>query len=80
MNLVMLMISLPVLVCRDPKAMKSAVMLSFSTTAACFITIFVCKLLAGEAIFDRVMPELWAWLPIFIFLPIALIEMDSMRT
>ena len=79
-NLVMLMISLPILVCRDPKSMKSAVMISFGTTAACFITTFICKILATEVVFDRVMPELWAWLPVFVFLPIAFIEFDSMKT
>jgi len=79
-NLVMLMVSLPILVCRDPKSMKSAVMISFAITGACFITTFVCKMLATEVVFDRVMPELWAWLPVFIFLPIAFIELDSMKT
>ncbi|GAI85114.1 unnamed protein product [marine sediment metagenome] len=79
-NLVMLMVSLPILVCRDPKSMKLAVMISFATTTACFITTFVCKMLATEVIFGRVMPELWAWLPVFIFLPIAFIELDSMKT
>jgi lipopolysaccharide export LptBFGC system permease protein LptF len=79
-NLVMLMVSLPILVCRDPKSMKSAVMISFAVTGACFITTFVCKILATEVVFDQVMPALWAWLPVFIFLPVAFIELDSMRT
>jgi lipopolysaccharide export system permease protein len=79
-NLVMLMISLPILVCRDPKSIKSAVMISFSLTGACFVLTFICKILATEIVFDRVMPELWAWLPVFIFLPIAFIELDSMKT
>jgi lipopolysaccharide export LptBFGC system permease protein LptF len=79
-NLVMLMISLPILVCRDPKSVKSAVMISFALTGTCFILTFVCKILATEVIFDKVMPELWAWLPVFIFLPIAFIELDSMKT
>lgn len=79
-NLVMLMISLPILVCRNPKSVKSAVMVSFTLTGACFIFTFVCKILATEAIFNRVMPELWAWLPVFVFLPIAFIELDSMKT
>jgi lipopolysaccharide export system permease protein len=80
-NLTMLMVSLPVLICRDPKAMKSAILVSFVLTAACFVTTFVCKMLATEVpLADRVMPELWAWLPVFIFLPIAFIELDSMRT
>jgi lipopolysaccharide export system permease protein len=79
-NLVMLMVCLPILVCRDPKSMKSAIIISFGTTAACFITVFLCKMLAVEAVFDRVIPELWAWLPVFIFAPIAFIELDSMKT
>lgn len=79
-NLVMLLISLPILVCRDPKSMKSAVLVSFSLTGACFIITFVCKILATEVVFDKVMPELWAWLPVFLFLPVAFIELDSMKT
>lgn len=79
-NLIMLMISLPLLVCRDPKAMKSAVTIAFALTGACFITTFVCKILAAEVVFDKVMPELWAWLPVFVFLPVAFVELDSMKT
>jgi lipopolysaccharide export system permease protein len=80
-NLVMLMISLPILVCRDPKSMKTAIMISFAVTSACFVTTFVCRMLATEPIvFDKVIPEFWAWLPIFIFVPAALIVLDSMKT
>lgn len=80
-NLVMLMISLPVLVCRDPKSLKSAVFISFALTGLCYIMTFVCKIFASEVIvFGRALPELWAWLPIFIFLPIAFIELDAMKT
>ena len=79
-NIIMLMISLPVLVCRDPKAMKTAVVISFNITMVCFIFTFVCKMLATEVFFGQVRPALWAWLPIIIFMPIALIEIDSMKT
>jgi lipopolysaccharide export system permease protein len=79
-NIAMLMVCLPILVCRDPKSMKSAIVISFGVTTACFITTFVCKMLATEVFFDHVMPELWAWLPVVIFLPIAFIELDSMKT
>ncbi|MHC4521745.1 MAG: LptF/LptG family permease, partial [Planctomycetota bacterium] len=37
-NLTMLMVSLPVLICRDPKTMKSAILVSFALTATCFVT------------------------------------------
>ena len=80
-NLTMLLVSLPVLICRDPRTMKSAVLVSFALTAACFVVTFVCKMLAAEIVFaGRVMPELWAWLPVFIFVPIAFIELDSLKT
>ena len=79
-NLVMLMVSLPILVCRDPKTMKSAILISFILTTACFIITFICKMVATEVFFNQIRPELWAWLPIFIFLPVAFIEFDSMKT
>ena len=80
-NLIMLMVALPVLVCRDPKAMKTAILTSFLTTTSCFVVVFICKLFATEVIFGRApSPAIWAWVPIFIFFPIAIIEIDSMRT
>jgi lipopolysaccharide export LptBFGC system permease protein LptF len=80
LNLVMLMVALPVLVCRDPKSMKAAVVISFSITASCFLVMFGCKMVATEAVFGRIIPHFWAWLPVIIFLPIAFIELDSMKT
>ncbi len=80
MNIVMLLISLPVLICREPRNMKMAITTSFFLTGACFITTFVCKMLATEVFFENIVPAFWAWLPVFIFLPIAVIEIDSMKT
>jgi lipopolysaccharide export system permease protein len=80
MNLVMLLVCLPVLVCRDPKSMKSAIAVSFAITAASLVVGFTCRILATEDVFGRIVPELWAWLPVFIFAPIAFIEIDSMKT
>jgi len=78
-NLVMLLVCLPILVCRDPKSMKSAIMISFAMVGACFVTTFICKMLAPEAhSFYQI--GFWAWVPVFIFLPLALIELDSMKT
>jgi hypothetical protein len=80
-NLVMLMVCLPILVCRDPKSMKSAVTISFAMVGACFVTTFICKMLATEAdVSSFYQIGFYAWLPIFIFLPIAFIELDSMKT
>ena len=60
--------------------MKSSIVISFAATTVCFIAIFICKMLATEVVFDRIMPEVWAWLPVVIFLPTAFIELDSMKT
>jgi len=80
-NFITLMVSLPILVCRDPRSMKSAVMISFGLTTACSLVTFACKMLATEEmLFSRVFPEFWAWLPVLIFLPIAFIQLDSMKT
>ncbi|MCD6174918.1 MAG: LptF/LptG family permease [Planctomycetes bacterium] len=79
-NLIMLMVALPVLVCRDPKAMKTAVLISFLTTLSCFLVVFICDLFATEVFFGQIRPVIWAWAPIFIFFPVAIIEIDSMRT
>ena len=79
-NMIMLLISLPILVCRDPRTMKSAIGMSFSITTLCFLTTFVCKMMATEYVFARLAPGFWAWLPVFIFAPIAFIELDSMKT
>jgi len=79
-NLTMLLIALPVLVCRNPKAMKSAVMISFALTGLCLVTTFTCKMLATEMVFGNVHPALWAWMPVFIFFPVAFVELDMMKT
>jgi lipopolysaccharide export system permease protein len=79
LNLVMLLVALPVLVCRDPRDMKTAIVISFVTSTSCFVLTFVCKMFATELFFN-LRPEFWAWAPIFIFVPIAFIQMDSMKT
>jgi len=77
----MLMVSLPVLISRDPRSMKSRILTSFALTATCFVVTFICKMLATEIVIaGRVMPELWAWLPLFIFVPVAFVELDTIQT
>lgn len=80
MNFIMLMVALPILVCRDNKAMKPAIMVSFITTGFCFISMFACKMLATEPFFGYIRPDLWLFLPIVIFLPIAFLEIDAIKT
>ncbi|HOQ03889.1 MAG TPA: LptF/LptG family permease [Anaerohalosphaeraceae bacterium] len=80
MNLIMLMTALPVLIRRDPREIKSAIVISFTTTLGCFLTVFLCKLFATESFGGRVWPEVWVWAPVFLFLPVALLQIDSMKS
>jgi lipopolysaccharide export LptBFGC system permease protein LptF len=77
-NFIMLMVALPILICREPKDMKAAVTISFTLTSLCFIFTFLCKMAAGEFGFLR--PEIWSWLPVAVFFPVAIIQLDSMKT
>ena len=79
-NFIMLLVALPILVCRDNKAMKPAIMVSFLTTGACFIAVFVCKMFATEAVFGFIRPDIWVFVPVIVFLPIAVLEIDAMKT
>jgi lipopolysaccharide export system permease protein len=80
MNLIVLMAALPVLIRRDPREIKSAILVSFVTTLGCFLTVFLCKLFATENIGGFVWPEMWVWAPVFLFLPIALLQIDAMKS
>lgn len=80
LNVIMLLVALPILVCRDSKAMKSAIVISFGTTMACFVAMFASKMLGTEVFLGQIRPEIFVWLPVMIFLPIAVIEIDSMKT
>jgi len=79
-NFVMLLVALPILVCRDNKSMKAAIMISFLTTGACFIAVFVCKMFATEELFGFIRPDIWVFMPVVLFLPIAVLEIDAMKT
>ena len=80
-NLTMLMVSLPVLICRDPRTMKSADPGQLRPDGRLLRDHLRLQDARDRGrLRHRVMPELWAWLPIFIFLPIAFIELDSMKT
>jgi hypothetical protein len=60
--------------------MKGAIVLSFSTTTVCFIFTFVCKMLGTEPVFGVIVPDIWAALPVLIFLPVAVLEISAIKT
>jgi lipopolysaccharide export LptBFGC system permease protein LptF len=79
-NMVMLLIGLPLVVSRDPRYLKTSIMRCFTVTTCCFLVGFICKIFATEEIFGQIVPHIWVWAPIIIFMPIAIIELDAMKT
>lgn len=78
---VMLIVALPVLLCRDPKAIKSAVTKSLCLTGLCMVVTFLCKVLSTEPLLNaQPVPQFWAWLPLLIFIPVGLVGLDAVKT
>ena len=75
-NMVMLLLGLPLLVSRERRSTKTAIFLALLGSGGCFVTTFMCKLLAGGAI-D---PLIAAWLPIVVFLPLSVLAFDGLKT
>ena len=75
-NMVMLLLGLPLLVSRERRSTKTAIFLTLLGSGGCFVTTFVCKLLAGGTL-D---PLLAAWMPIVVFLPLSVLAFDGLKT
>jgi len=70
----------PLLVSRERKNAKSAVILCLVGAGGCFLATFVCKLLVGSEVPVFNNPLLAAWLPIIVFVPISVIALDELKT
>jgi len=85
-NMVMLLLGLPLLVSREKRSTKSAILLSLLGAGGCFVVTFACKLMVGEDVFGRLLQNqdfeyaLIAWLPIIVFLPLSVLALDSIKT
>ena len=85
-NMVMLLLGLPLLVSREKRSTKSAVLLALLGAGGCFVVTFACKLMVGEDVFGNMLRNqdfeyaLIAWLPIIVFLPLSVLALDSIKT
>ncbi|MEI7766342.1 MAG: LptF/LptG family permease [Phycisphaerae bacterium] len=76
MNLIMLLVSVPFLLTRDPRQLVVNMIRCTLVSALCFAGTFVFFQAAGT-VFPAI---IGAWLPVIIFGPIALVLMDSLKT
>jgi lipopolysaccharide export system permease protein len=80
LNLVLLLLALACLLTRDPSQLKAGIMKCAAVTGLCMGAIFLSQQLAGHPQggpeWANTWPALMAWLPIFIFLPAAVLLLE----
>jgi len=75
-NMVMLLLSLPLIVSRERRSTKTALALVALGAGGCLVATFTCKLLAGSDL----TPFLAAALPIIVFTPLSVLALDMIKT
>lgn len=84
LNLILVLLTIPCVLTREPQQLRTATARIFVLIGACMATIFVTQNMAGQPPSDPqlagVWPALMAWLPIFIFGPIAIWLLDRLKT
>lgn len=76
MNLIMLLVGIPFLLTREPRALVGNMLMCTAVSAVVFVGTFVLLQMSGRV----VPPMVGAWLPVIIFGPLALVMLDSIRT
>lgn len=84
LNLILVLLAIPCVLTREPTQLRTATARIFVLIGACMATIFITQNMAGRPPGDpqlaSVWPALMAWLPIFIFGPIAIWMLDRLKT
>lgn len=84
LNLILVLLTIPCVLTREPTQLRTATSRIFLLIGACMATIFITQNMAGQPPTDPqlagVWPALMAWLPIFIFGPIAIWMLDRLKT
>jgi lipopolysaccharide export LptBFGC system permease protein LptF len=84
LNLILVLLTIPCVLTREPTDLRTATSRIFLLIGACMATIFITQNMAGQPPSDpqlaSVWPALMAWLPIFIFGPIAIWLLDRLKT
>jgi len=83
-NIILLLLTIPCVLQREPGQLKLAAGKSVVLSAACMGSIFMAQQLAGSnmlglAWIDR-WPAMMAWLPVFLFAPVAVLMLDRVKT
>lgn len=84
MNVVLLLLAIPCVLTREPGKLKMAVTQCLLLTGLCMTGIFMSHQLAGNNSLGpdwaNSWPAMMAWMPVFIFLPLAIYLLDVLHT
>jgi lipopolysaccharide export LptBFGC system permease protein LptF len=84
LNIVLVLLTIPCVLTREPMQLRTAAGRVFILVGLCMATIFVCQSIAGQPPPNPQLASMWtaamAWLPIFIFCPVAVWLLDRLKT
>jgi lipopolysaccharide export system permease protein len=84
LNLVLVLLAVPCVLTREPGRLKRDMTRLVFIAGACMGTIFLCRQIAvhpaGTGVLNTQWPALLAWVPVFIFTPIAIYLLDKLHT
>jgi lipopolysaccharide export system permease protein len=84
LNMVLVLLAISCVLIREAGQLKYAVVKCIVVVGACMGTIFVCQSLAGDPPANFLTPDRWAalmaWLPLFIFGPLAILLLERVKS
>lgn len=82
-NVLLILLAIPCVLTREPTGLKRAALRTVMITGSCLGTVFLCLQLAGNPPTPGMVtywPMAMLWLPIFIFAPIAVWQLDRVKS
>jgi hypothetical protein len=83
MNVVLLALAIPCVLVRQPQELRGAIFKCLVIVGLAMAGMFLCYQIAGRPPagpqwVDR-WPAIWAWMPIFLFTPLAIVLLDRLN-
>ena len=83
MNVILILLAIPCVLTREPTGLKKAALRTVLLTGSCLAVVFACMQLAANPpspAMTRIWPMLMLWLPVFVFAPLAVWQLDRVKS
>lgn len=84
MNVILVLLAIGSILTREPGQLRERVLVCFALVGLAMATIFVCQHLAGRppagSQYADAWPAVFAWVPIFLFFPLAVVMVDRVKS